>query len=81
MTVRSISDPVPVSDNEAEDQPDSELESVLRELIVSHNMLHDRLVRLEAIVDKLTPPLPVRIPAANESTVEKPRNLSKWRKG
>jgi hypothetical protein len=57
---RSITDPIeePQSQDQAEER--TEEERVLRELIISHNMLHDRLVRLEAIVDKLAGPTHVK---------------------
>jgi hypothetical protein len=69
MSIRGISDPTPELEPETNS---SELESALKELILSHNMLHDRLVRLEAIVDKL-----IHIPAPSESHINKQR----WRKG
>jgi uncharacterized protein YidB (DUF937 family) len=77
MSIRGISDPMPEPEDVQDAASSSELEETLKELILSHNMLHDRLVRLEAIIDKLTPHAPIQIPAANQSKIEKPR----WRKG
>jgi hypothetical protein len=67
---RGLTDPIP--EPEEKNDQDPERDQVLHDLIVSHNMLHDRLVRLEAIVDSYT-----HVTYPNATKPIKP----KWKRG
>jgi len=69
MATRGITDPI----EEHEDKnKDTEFDETLRNLIISHNMLHDRLVRLEALVDSFV---------HNPSSVAPETKTKKWKRG
>ena len=70
---RGLTDPIP--EPEEQNDQDPERDQVLHDLIVSHNMLHDRLVRLEAIVDSYTHVVQTEQPITNKP------NKSKWKRG
>jgi hypothetical protein len=73
---RGLTDPIP--EPEEKNDQDPERDQVLHDLIVSHNMLHDRLVRLEAIVDSYT-----HIAQTQQLTTNKPNKpiKPKWKRG
>jgi hypothetical protein len=65
---RGLTDPI-------EPQPEensNEIESVIRDIIMGQNKLHDRLVQLEKQVDHLV---------SNWQAVPEPTKPKKWRKG
>lgn len=47
---RGLTDPVPVPE-ESKEQDTVEINQAIDELYISHNMLHDRLVKLERDID------------------------------
>jgi hypothetical protein len=64
---RGLTDPIP----EPEEEKSNEIESVIRDIILGQNKLHDRLVQLEKQVDHLVD---------GWKAVPKPEP-KKWRKG
>jgi hypothetical protein len=64
---RGLTDPI-----EPEPENSNQIDSVIRDIIVGQNKLHDRLVQLEKQVDHLV---------ANWQAVPAPNKPKKWRKG
>lgn len=64
---RGLTDPIP----EPEQERPNEVDSVIRDIIMGQNKLHDRLVQLEKQVDHLV---------SSWQAVPKP-TPKKWRKG
>lgn len=64
---RGLTDPI-----EPEPENSNELDSVIRDIILGQNKLHDRLVQLEKQVDHLV---------SSWQAVPAPTKPKKWRKG